>query len=288
MRTTQTLKSAIFIGIFYALSACGPSQSSPQDPSLVKIVNGAAVEDGNPIAKSTVAIVNYGFDGKYVSSGICSGTLISPVHVLTAAHCAEDYSERMRPMVIFNDVLNEKIDDEHVRIAYSWKKHENYRFDLMTNGVSMEPINDVAIILLNAPAPEGYEPVALAPAAETMKRGDRVVIAGFGKTSGLPSSGSIGALRYAVTFFLDELPQQKEILNGRSKGQTCGGDSGGPSFVVGVDAADQPVLSVLGITSRGDEFCQVAGFSTDVRMFGDWIGKTADQLLNDAIASLKK
>src|SRR4051812_29446193 len=62
----------------FTLACGGPSEPS----TTVKVINGEAVTDqGNFVFRSTVALLG--------SSETCSGTLLAPSVVMTAAHCFE-------------------------------------------------------------------------------------------------------------------------------------------------------------------------------------------------------
>jgi len=85
IQTKQKKSTLPIIMISIVLVSCG--QSDREQTSDLQIVNGERVLATDPIVKSTVALV--------LPSGdqFCTGTIIAPTLVVTAAHCLKDYTE---------------------------------------------------------------------------------------------------------------------------------------------------------------------------------------------------
>jgi len=190
----------------------------------------------------------------------CSGTLISPTVVLTAAHCAED-GERVE--VTF-DPAYEEGDRTYSGTFYS---------DPAYPGTSADA-HDIAVIVLDKEI-KSITP-ALLPTA--------------GSLSGLSSSQtftSVGYGAYEVTnspgghqYLYDDVRQVATgTLNAVNKtwlrismnastgnGGTCYGDSGGPNFLAGT-------VVVAGVTITGDAVCRSTNvvYRTDTASARDFL-----------------
>jgi secreted trypsin-like serine protease len=193
----------------------------------------------------------------------CTGTLIAPQVVVTAAHC--DAGGFSRRIFIGPDVNR----PEHGRVVAVREAitHEGYG--------SSRPFDDITILLLAEPV-DGIAPRPLA-GADTIGASVSVRLAGFGGTQ---SSGHGYGMRHMVDVPLASpdpaygIRPESEFVAGRPflERDSCPGDSGGPAYV-----EEAGGWALAGATSRGTpgitfvRKCGDGGIYTHVPAYRDWI-----------------
>jgi len=229
---------------------------------------------------STVAIVTTA-DG----ATVCTGTLIAPTVVLTAAHCLVHADpvdwERVTPMAAHEIAVSVGLldatspDPSTLRAAAAVVPHEGYPGEFAwTDPDALGQDHDIGVIILSSPVHE-IPPAPVLPVAgvdATLFPGAEIVIEGYGVTN-LRSDDGRSVLNIASTSF--QRRTNHELLAG-SDGMpdTCYGDSGGPAYVTDGGGG----LSVVGVTSRAAGStaleCGGGGIYTLAPAYDSWFRST--------------
>lgn len=200
----------------------------------------------------------------------CTGTLITPTVVLTAAHCLDDY-ELTEVQIYFGDDVTGGgvfIDVDH------WDQHPDW------DPSNPDSPDDIALIRLAEPAPAGILPITPLPESlglgETDEGAD-VDLSGFGETEDLTYDVKlhVPVPIGKVCGGPSECPFDGDWVAPRAFGYSqqaggpCTGDSGGPAFIWRGDFE-----YVAGVTSYGGD-CLDFGVSTTVDRYQTWIEDVA-------------
>ncbi len=224
--TGRRLRTAVAAALFSGLLASAPGGA---------IVNGEPPTDAGFAADSPWAVVLVRDDGP----GICTGSLIAPRFVLTAAHCAGDGLT-----VLYGNRSREGARRVPVREAI---RHPQY---------TRQPIAyDLGLLRLAYPLRVRPLPIASRVEAwDLVRPGGTATILGWGAT--VTGNRRPDLVHRADIRFTDLRIVGTHIAYDTPTGGPCGGDSGGPLLVTGYDG--RPVL--VGVASITDgNLCAAGG-----------------------------
>lgn len=225
------------------LSSCAESDAPVVVRSGSLAIVGGAADDGDP---HVVALVRAGRAG-------CTGTLISPHVVVTAAHCVEPTAGA--PAVFFgNDV---KLPGRTGAVSYV-RRHPGFDAGTLANDLAVLVLEPASTI-----APAQLMTVPLDPSF--VQKAPRVVGFGRGQGAGLPAGRKMEGTTSVAALF----PSTFTARPGPA--QPCEGDSGGPAFLR-VDGVEL----LVGVTSNGDADCIVSATFTRVDPFVSFLQAYVD------------
>ena len=228
--------------VFMSLAALTTSASAIVGPS----------SEGGPQAAHVLMILKRSAK----SASFCTGVVIAPGVVLTAAHCVTD---KANMKLHYRDAVGQPVLLEVAEIAV----HPGYRADALKTRVKTI---DLALVKSASPLP--FSPAPLDTSGEIVV-GTGYLLAGFGlaregdgKTGGTLRSGALEA----------RAPVSKILLWAKDRGNSgtgaCTGDSGAPIF----DASGTQVVAITAwADGAGKAFCGSLTQGTLVAPQRGWI-----------------
>jgi secreted trypsin-like serine protease len=251
-----------------AMAACAPAKQSESlvasDEASQNIVAGDLVKSNDVVAASTVALYIRGEDG----DGVCSGTLIAPNVVLTAAHCVIG----MTGAVVVFGLNLETATDAQMRGVDLVAVHPQFAAKAAGQG----GWNDLALFRFQGAAPASAKIAQILDKPSVLKSGLKAVLAGYGTTKSHGMGTDDGTLRKVTLAVQNPAYEQTELSFAKNTkgGSACHGDSGGPAYIT-----QNGKLTVIGITSRGTTAaCNGISISTSVASHAAYIKETAAAL----------
>jgi secreted trypsin-like serine protease len=233
------------------------------------IIRGMTVEPADPIASTTVAVVNE----SHGDVALCTGSIVAPDLVVTAGHCVGPDRAAMR--LFFKTDLRQAGGKEVPVAGYVRPKGYGH----MT---SEEDMNDIALIRFEGGLPPGYRPAELLRDEALLKNGEKVTLAGFGVSNGRihgdGSSAGAGVLRKVDVTIAQAAYGRTEVVMDQTHGHgACHGDSGGPAFL----KRGREYL-LFGVTSRGSsggrDDCSGASIYTSILAHARFLREAAGGL----------
>ena len=230
-------------------------------PALAIVGGGAASSDG--VGRAIVTIV--GSRGNF-----CTGSVIAPKLVLTAAHCVQPGADYR--------IVDYSSGQPALQNVKSVAIHPAFKMDAM---LAHRATADVALLQLEQPA-KGKAPAIVGMPDIPITVGGRFTIAGIGVTvrgdgksggtirvAGLVATGKPGTLQIRLVD-----PVGQGVRDGLG---ACTGDSGGPVFE---DKQGGPVI--IGVISwstgpNGAAGCGGMTGVTPLTLYRDWVLQTARQ-----------
>lgn len=251
----------------------------PEVSAIINPVNEAG-RAGAPYA--LVIMVDLG-DGTLGPQPFCSGALIAPDLVLTAAHCAFGFA----PTSLFVGAGSENLFNVVPHRVADLVVHHGYD---SSKSPSLNPLaNDIALLRLTSPV-KGVTPIRLAPVQDAALRTPASSLRAYGWGIGADGTASGWLGRAAQTDITArtaspyaELDITRQILVRARRGSTpCIGDSGGP--LVG-NRAGKKVPVLVGLVSYGSDECAPRMPIVYTRIAGQrsWIDSATQTLRNQSI-----
>ena len=219
-------------------------------PAAEAITNGQPDGGRHP---EVGALVGF-FAPANASIAYCSGVLVSPTVLVTAAHCG--FLATPLVQVTFDETYTS------ASTTYTGTFHANPDFSPGTNAQS-DNNPDIAVVVFDHAVP--IAPATLPPAglldsmkaAGTLNQSTQFTSVGYGDSAFVNGPGGkttthLQARNFAVGSFNSLTTAYLHLTQNGDNGGTCNGDSGGPNFL-GAGAGE--TTTVAGITVTGDTYC---------------------------------
>ena len=245
------------------MSACASRQ-----PEVAEFTRAAVIGGDADLAHESVVSITTTLDA--ARPELCTGVVVAPRVVLTAAHCAIAYAAGDLVVGVGASAASPARTLSVLRVhAYP---DFNYLDDDFRHG------RDIAALELAVDA--GVAPIAFARASSDRPiAGDRLSVVGFGATSEADAEtrGTRGIASVIVASTCDRL-----ITFGDATARSCHGDSGGPLLadVRGVET----VVGVVSFGGKSADDCAPPSFAVLVAPYAAWLQSIVDGNADDGCA----
>jgi secreted trypsin-like serine protease len=279
-------KDLTFLILLTALTACARvsqnSSSQLQSSSTeAGIIGGVKVTQETAELNGTVSLLLFTSIRNFergVSQSICTGSLIGPNQVLTAAHCLDGFAKIL--VVFKSDLMAQPLTrDESSHVVEKRIMYPSYNRSTCESQLDCV---DLAIVQFANAAPSAYHQVTISNEPGSLTPGALVhpVGIGMGKFNDLTSSGVLREGQ--VTLKTGDVNSDIFVLSQNDQSGICYGDSGGPLMVY------DPVTSkpsLIGVASRSfkpggleSDLCNYGSVATNVLKYKEWISSTIQAL----------
>ncbi|MCB9637757.1 MAG: trypsin-like serine protease [Myxococcales bacterium] len=234
------------------------------------------------IGKTRQAIINGKQDNAYPAAGsitagqrsFCSGTLIAPRVVLTAAHCIDAFAQTGGAAIEYR--IDVPVDTKNYKSIFvpvdqaSCKQHPQYD--------RQQVLNDIAVVILTRPVFEVPTVPFNTQKMDASWVGRELFFMGYGRLS--PSDTNPAPFKYStkmpITGVDPNSPQGTKTNTVSYLGNNtavCQGDSGGPAMI-----ELNGVMHVAAVTSHGTSLnCSGTSYSYRTDPYVSWIQGFVDQ-----------
>lgn len=193
------------------------------DSSELRMVNGTVPDAPHPASWNAVALVD-----PRSGESFCSGSLIAPELVVTAAHCIFDKRPEEIEIVFGAQVKDQSLPRIKAAAKDTFKKFQKFESNF-----------DIGWVRLATPAPAPYKPLEIWHQSNHLEAQLPLTIAGYGRTASDCPLGDEecegGRLRYVDTFVKEFVNHERLfsliVIGPKAMEGPCFGDSGGPAYV---------------------------------------------------------
>ncbi len=280
-----------------ATTSCGPDLAlGPGSAESWEIIGGLESPPGS-YPSVGVLLTRGQLTTGTAAAMVCTGTLIAPDVVLTAAHCTEieqlvfmGAAEQIENFFSFtHDVqaygnLTTEPPADAVAIR-AMVAHPEWNLEqLETMGPGLVDLHDVALLFLDATVP-GRTPsvVMAADDLSALQVNADVEIVGYGQRD--PDDPSTVAIKFEADSFINEVGAAEMQIGDQPPGdpQKCHGDSGGPTFM-DISDGQSPLQRLIGVTSHAydQSDCHTGGVDTIVAPQLLWIDQAMRAACQDS------
>jgi len=234
--------------------------SSPELGHHARRIIGGTETTGYP----SVMLVLAQEPGSQLAS-ICTGTLVAPHVVLTAAHCLDPALVGAAAEVsVFAGANIDSASRNDFLATSATHFHPDFDPKKVTDG------GDIGVAVLAAARAGETTPLNRVALTDALI-GQPATLVGYGKNDGDDANGMSAGKKREVQTVMGSYSER--IVRFGEPGKTsCEGDSGGPGLM-SIDGA----TAVVGVVSFGNQACDQVAFDTRVDAYADWIDGYIDE-----------